>query len=139
MTVPTSGGPTWGGSLHKEGGSIMRPPLLDRKNCPFWKARMTTFLKSVDTKTWKVVLTGWTPLIQAALAGGGRVVKEEADWTPAEDELALGNSKALNSIFNVMDPNIFKMISKCSVAKEAWEILHTAYEGTTKVRISKLQ
>ncbi|GAA0172340.1 hypothetical protein LIER_26185 [Lithospermum erythrorhizon] len=103
----------------KEGGSITRPPLLDGKNYPYWKARMITFLKFSNTKTWKAILTGWTPPTQAATAEGGRV--------------------ALNSIFNVVDSSVFKMISKCSVAKEAWEILQTAYEGTTKVRMSKLQ
>ncbi|GAA0160024.1 hypothetical protein LIER_16671 [Lithospermum erythrorhizon] len=103
------------------------------------EVRMTTFLKSVDTKTWKAVLTGWTTPTQATAAAGGKVVKEEADWTPAEDELALENSKALNSIFNAFDPSVFKMISKCSVAKEAWKILQTTYEGTSKVRMTRLQ
>ncbi|GAA0179111.1 hypothetical protein LIER_29932 [Lithospermum erythrorhizon] len=65
---------------------------------------MTTFLKYVDTKTWKVVLTGWTPPMQAVAERGGRV-----------------------------------MISKCSVAKEAWKILQTTYDGTAKVRMSRLQ
>ncbi|GAA0165291.1 hypothetical protein LIER_20734 [Lithospermum erythrorhizon] len=118
--------------VNKEGGSITRPPLLDGKNYPYWKAKMIAFLKSVDTKTWKAVLTGWNPLTQAAAEGGRRVVTEEKDWTLAEVELALGNSKALNSIFNAVDLGVFKMISKCSVAKKAWEILQTAYEGTVK-------
>ncbi|GAA0148490.1 hypothetical protein LIER_36731 [Lithospermum erythrorhizon] len=104
---------------NKEGGSITRPPLLDGKNYPYWNARMTAFLKSVDTKIRKAVLTRLTRPTQAAVEGGGRV--------------------ALNSIFNVVDPSVFKIISKCSVAKEAWEILETAYEGTAKVRMSKLQ
>ncbi|GAA0172985.1 hypothetical protein LIER_26697 [Lithospermum erythrorhizon] len=67
----------------------------------------------------EVVLTGWNPPIQADAEGGGKVVKEEKDWTPAEDELALGNKKGLNSIFNAVDPSVFKMISKCSVVNEA--------------------
>ncbi|GAA0169284.1 hypothetical protein LIER_40731 [Lithospermum erythrorhizon] len=71
--------------------------------------------------------------------GGGRVVKTEAERTPAEDELSLGNDKAVNTIFTAVDPNLFKMISKCTIVKEAWEILQTAYEGTAKVRMSKLQ
>ncbi|GAA0167282.1 hypothetical protein LIER_22250 [Lithospermum erythrorhizon] len=57
----------------------------------------------------------------------------------SQDELALGNDKALNAIFNGVTPNVFKIISKCIVAKEAWEILQTAYEGTPKVRMSRLQ
>ena len=31
------------------------------------------------------------------------------------------------------------MINTCTVAKDAWEILKTTYEGTSKVKISRLQ
>ncbi|GAA0162920.1 hypothetical protein LIER_18911 [Lithospermum erythrorhizon] len=124
---------------YKEGGSITRSPQLDGKNYPYWKARMTAFLKSVDSKTWKSVIFGWTPPTKAAAEGGGRVVKTEVERTPAEDELALGNDKALNAIFTAVDPNVFKMISNCTIAKEAWEVLQTTYEGTAKVRMSRLQ
>lgn len=34
---------------------------------------------------------------------------------------------------------MFKFISPCSEAKEAWAILKTAHENTSKVRISRLQ
>ncbi|MCI82765.1 gag-pol polyprotein, partial [Trifolium medium] len=45
----------------------------------------------------------------------------------------------LNAIFNGVDKNMFRLINTCTEAKEAWEILQTAHEGTTKVRMSKLQ
>lgn len=32
-----------------------------------------------------------------------------------------------------------KLINTCSEAKEAWEILKTAHEGTSKVKMSRLQ
>ena len=35
--------------------------------------------------------------------------------------------------------NQFKLISTCESAKEAWEILQVAHEGTAAVKISKLQ
>ncbi|GAA0167049.1 hypothetical protein LIER_22071 [Lithospermum erythrorhizon] len=96
---------------------------------------MTAFLKFVDSKTWKSVISGWRPPTKADTEGGGRVVKTEAERSPAEDELALENDKALNVIFTAVDPNVFKMISNCTVAKEAWEILQTSYEGTAKLDI----
>ncbi|KAK2396393.1 gag-protease polyprotein [Trifolium repens] len=34
---------------------------------------------------------------------------------------------------------MFKLINTCTEAKQAWEILQTAHEGTSKVRMSKLQ
>jgi phage FluMu gp28-like protein len=50
------------------------------------------------------------------------VLKPKEEWTAAEDELAFGNSKALNSLFNGVDKNIFRLIKHCTVAKDAWEI-----------------
>src|ERR1044072_786728 len=66
-------------------------------------------------------------------------LKEEAYWTKEEVEEALANSKALNAIFSGVDKNMFRMINTCTVAKEAWEILRTAHEGTSRVRMSRLQ
>jgi len=66
-------------------------------------------------------------------------LKPEEEWTTAEDELTLGNSKALNALFNGVDKNMFRLIKQCIVAKDAWEILKTAHEGTTKVKSVKFQ
>lgn len=65
-------------------------------------------------------------------------LKHKADWSIDEDDEALANEKALNSIFNDIDKNMFKLINTCTEAKEAWYILRTAHEGT-KVRRSRLQ
>ena len=51
----------------------------------------------------------------------------------------MGNSRALNVLFNAVDPNIFKLINTCKSAKVAWDILEVAFEGTLKVKISRLQ
>ena len=52
---------------------------------------------------------------------------------------ANANSKALNPIFCGVSPDEFHRISHITVAKEAWEILETTYEGTKKVKDTKLQ
>ena len=43
------------------------------------------------------------------------VLKPEEEWTGAEDELALGNSKALNGLFNGVDKNMFRLMKQCTV------------------------
>jgi len=67
------------------------------------------------------------------------VLKPVEEWTTFEDELTLGNSKALNALFKGVDKNMFKLIKQCTVAKDAWDILKTAHEGTTKVKSAKIQ
>ncbi|MCI78142.1 gag-pol polyprotein, partial [Trifolium medium] len=59
-------------------------------------------------------------------------LKPEEEWTAAEDSLALGNIKALNALFNGVDKNMFRLIKKCTIAKDASEILKTIKEGTAK-------
>ncbi|GAA0141345.1 hypothetical protein LIER_02509 [Lithospermum erythrorhizon] len=88
---------------------------------------MTAFLRSVDTKTWKVVVTGWTSPTQNN-AEGVDVVKREVERTVAEVELSLGNNKALNVILCAVDDEVFKFISSCTVAIKSWEILETTYK-----------
>src|ERR1044072_2014787 len=119
----------------KEGGSVTRPHVLDGTNYDYWKARMTAFLKSIDNKTWRAIVKGWTPPVSKTTGESSTTTLEYKK----EEEEAWANSKALNSIFNGVDKNMFRLINTCVVAKEAWEILKTAHEGTSRVRMSRLQ
>ena len=53
--------------------------------------------------------------------------------------VANANSKAHNAIFCGVSPDEFHRISHVSIANEAWQILETTYEGTKKVKDTKLQ
>jgi len=94
----------------------------------------------IDSKTWKAVLKGWEHSVVLDKDGHKtEVLKLEEEWTAPEDELALANSKTLNALFNGVDKNMFRLIKKCNVAKDAWEILRTAHEDTSKVKSSRIQ
>jgi uncharacterized protein (UPF0335 family) len=126
--------------MEKEGGFVNRPPLLDGTNYDYWKSRITAYLKSIDSKTWKVVMKGWEHSVALDKDGNKTtVLKSEDEWTLPEDELSLANSKALNALFNGVDKNMFRLIKKCDVAKDAWDILRTAHEDTSKVKSSRIQ
>ncbi|CAM8950611.1 unnamed protein product [Rhodiola kirilowii] len=122
----------------KEGQSITRPPLLEGSNYATWKPVMRSFLKSLDEKAWKAVLKGWTEPLMNNLTGEP-VPKPEGLWTEEEDKASMGNSKAMNAIFSAVNENVMKLIINCEVAKEAWDILQTAFEGKDKVRNSRMQ
>ena len=89
---------------------------------------MRAFLCSIDEFVWDAVEIGW--------------IKPEAaksTWDKAALAASNANSKALNAIFCGVSPDEFHRISHITVAKEAWEILETTYEGTKKVKDTKLQ
>ena len=60
------------------------------------------------------------------------------DWDDAKVKVANFNSRALNTLFSAVRNEEFKKISSTKIAKEAWTILQTTYEGTKVVKDSKL-
>ncbi|CAM8965641.1 unnamed protein product [Rhodiola kirilowii] len=122
----------------REGQNITRPPLLEGNKYGYWRVRMKAFLKSQDESVWEAVEQGWMDPV--ALNEEGKVCLLAKDkWTEAQKKTEAANSKAMNAIFSRVDEKNFKMISTCEDAKKAWDILQTAHEGTTKVKISRME
>jgi len=109
--------------MEKEGGEVNRQSILDASNNDYWKVCMVAFLKSIDNRTWKAVLKCWKHSLTKDKDGKDTTkLKPKEDWSK-EVDLALGNSKALNALFNGGDKNIFRLISNYIVAKKALDIL----------------
>ena len=68
-----------------------------------------------------------------------RPTTTKSEWYKAVFALANANSKAINAIFCSVSTNEFHRISHVKTVKEAWTILETTYEGTKKVKDTKLQ
>ena len=79
---------------------------------------MVAFLKSINNKSWKDFLKGWNHHVVKDKDRNESLNPEEY-WSKEEDEIALGNSKAQNAIFNGIDKNIFRLVNSCEVAKDA--------------------
>ena len=88
---------------------------------------MRAFLCSIDESVWDAVDIGWT-----------RPKAAKSTWDKVAIAASNANSKALNAIFYGMSPNEFHHISHITIAKEAWLVLETTYEGTKKVKDTKL-
>ena len=108
--------------------SLNAPPYFDGSNYAFWKVCMRAFLCSIDEFVWDAVEIGWT-----------RPGAAKSTWDKAALAASNANSKELNTIFYDVSPDEFHKIYHNTIAKEAWEILETTYEGTKKVKDTKLQ
>jgi hypothetical protein len=117
----------------------LKPPVLDGTNYPYWKPKMRMFIKSIDERAWRSVLAGWNPPRTTADGDNEVQVKRELDWTTEECTLASYNSKALNAIFTSVDVSMFKIISNCVSAKDAWDRLQEHCEGSESVKRTKLR
>ena len=101
---------------------------FDGSNYAFWKVRMRAFLCSIDESVSDAVEIGWT-----------RPEVAKSTWDKAALAAVNANSKALNAIFCGVSPDEFHRIFHVTIAKEAWQILEATYEGTEKVKDTKLQ
>ena len=89
---------------------------------------MRAFLCSIDKSVWDAIDIGWT-----------RSEAAKSEWDKAALALANTNSKYLNAIFCGVSPDEFHRVSYVTIAKEAWQILEMTYEGTKKVKNTKLK
>ena len=87
---------------------------------------MKVFLQALGEKVWQVVEVGWIKPKEVLV-----------DWDEATIKVANFNSRALNALFSGVTNEEFKKILSMKVAKEAWTILETTYEGMNAVRTVK--
>ena len=104
------------------------PPYFDGSSYTFWEVRIRAFLCSIDDSVWDAVEIGWT-----------RSEATKSTWDKAALAASNANRKALNVIFCGVSLDEFQRISHVTIAKEVWQILEMTYEGTKKVKDTKLQ
>ena len=107
--------------------SLNAPPYFNGSNYVFWKVRMMAFLCSIDETVWDAMNVGCT-----------RPKVAKSIWDKEALVAANANSKAFSAIFCGVSPDEFHKISHITIAKEVWQILETMYEGTKKVKDTKL-
>jgi len=94
----------YGMDFIKEGGLVVRSPLLDGSNYSYWKARMKALTKAQDEKAWRAVLNGWKHPVTKD-GKGKETLKPEESWSTDEERMTIYNTRALNAIFNGVDIN----------------------------------
>ena len=89
---------------------------------------MHAFLCTIDETVWDSIENGYL-----------RRTTTKPEWDKAAFALANANSKAINAIFCGVSTDEFHRILHVKTTKEARTILETTYEGTKKVKDTKLQ
>ena len=85
---------------------------------------MTTFIKSINRKVWKVVETKIE-------------IDDEEAPTAAEEMLLQNNDIALSAIHDALDERTFEQIKNIERAHEAWKKLEESFEGTKAIKGAK--
>ena len=77
--------------------NMKKPPQFDGSNYLYWKAKMTTYTKSINRKVWKVVETKIE-------------IEDPKNPTAAEEVLLQNNDIALSAIHDAIDERTFEQI-----------------------------
>ena len=85
---------------------------------------MTTYIKSINRKVWKVVETKIE-------------IEDEEAPTAAEEMLLQNNDIALSAIHDALDERTFEQINNIERDHEAWKKLEETFEGTQAVKGAK--
>ncbi|MQM03582.1 hypothetical protein Taro_036367 [Colocasia esculenta] len=112
---------------HFEGQSVNRPPLFDGEDYTYWKTRIEFFLQGLDDQIWSIVEEG--DLL---------VTNEKDKWTEDDKKKISLNCKAKSILCCALSTKEFNCISACKSAMEMWEKLRITYEGTDKVKETRI-
>ncbi|MQL77777.1 hypothetical protein Taro_010183 [Colocasia esculenta] len=111
---------------HFEGQSVNRPPLFDGEDYVYWKTRMEFLLQGLDYQIWSIV------------EGDLLVTNEKDKWTEDDKKKISLNCKAKSILCCALSKKEFNCISACKSAMEMWEKLRITYEGTDKVKETRI-
>ncbi|MQL68696.1 hypothetical protein Taro_001007, partial [Colocasia esculenta] len=96
---------------HYEGQSVTIPPFFDGEDYQYWKMRMECFIRGTDFDLWQVI--------------------EQGDFA------ILGETTSTLSIADKRNIE-FSRLSACRTAKEMWDKLQVTYEGTDRVKQTRI-
>ncbi|MQM17884.1 hypothetical protein Taro_050865 [Colocasia esculenta] len=112
---------------YAEGQSVNRPPLFDGEVYNYWKTRMEFVLQGLDFQLWSIIEEG--DLV---------VLNNRENWTGDDKKKISLNCKAKCILCCALSKKEFNRISACKSTMEMWEKLRITYEGTDKVKETRI-
>ncbi|MQL88974.1 hypothetical protein Taro_021550 [Colocasia esculenta] len=112
---------------HSKGQSVNRPLLFNGEDYTYWKTRMEYFLQGLDYQIWSIVEEG--DLL---------VTNERDKWTEDDKKRISLNCKGKSILCCALSKKEFNRISACKSTMEMWEKQRITYEGTDKVKETRI-
>ncbi|XP_069152805.1 uncharacterized protein [Solanum lycopersicum] len=124
----------------EEGQSSTRPPRSNRHFYNWWKVRMHEFLMAEDSELWDIVLDGpFIPMIEEKDGEKTSLIpKPTKKYDEADRKKIEKGYKAKTLLVCGIGPDEFNRVSACESAKEIWDYLKTAHEGTEQIKESNI-
>jgi len=121
-----------------EGQSITDPPYFNGQHYGWWKNRMENYIQAEDYELWMLIKNG--PLVPKVTKVDGKVIIKKPEEFDSEDyKMMEKNAKAKKLLYFGLGPDEYTRISECESAKDIWDALQVAYEGTNLVTQSRIE
>jgi len=99
---------------------------------------MENYIQAEDYELWMLIKNG--PLILIKAKEDGPIIHKKPEEFTAEDcKMMEKNAKAKELLHFGLGPDEYSRSSECKSAKDIWEALQVAHEGTNKVKHSRIK
>jgi hypothetical protein len=118
-------------------GAYNRAPIFNGENYGYWKDCMRVHINSVDRLVWAAIENGQFQITMTN-AAGAIVPKPKDDWNEKDEKKWSCDWRARNMLISALGVDEYYRVSHCTTAKEMWDALEVAHEGTTEVKQSRI-
>ena len=99
---------------------------------------MENYIQDEDYELWMLIKNG--PLIpKKIIEDGNSIPKEPKEFNTEDYKMMEKNAKAKKLLYFGLGADEYTRISECESAKEIWDALLTAHEGTNQVKQSRFE
>jgi len=96
---------------------------------------MAKYVQPDDYKLWIIIKNG--PLIPTkTLENGSSFLKKPKEFNAEDFRMIENNAKAKKLLYFGLSPDEYTHIFECESAKEIWDVLQVAHEGTSQAKQS---
>ncbi|XP_075084725.1 uncharacterized protein LOC142167979 [Nicotiana tabacum] len=99
---------------------------------------MHGFIMADDSELWDIIGDGPFVPVKTVNEPALTVPKTRNEYKDADRKAIEKNFRAKKILVYGIGPDEYSMICACQSAKEIWEALQTAHDGTTQVKQSKI-
>ncbi|XP_070015810.1 uncharacterized protein LOC142174309 [Nicotiana tabacum] len=122
----------------KEGQSTYRPPRFNGQYYSWWKTHMHDFIMAKDLELWDIICDGPHVPMKKLEETGPTVPKDRKEYSDIDRKVVEKNYRAKKILVCSIGPVEYNRFLACDTAKEIWEALQTAHEGTAQFKQSKI-
>jgi len=121
-----------------EGQSTTRPPYFNGQHYNWWKNRMENYIQAEDYQLWVIIEKG--PLVPMETTSSGSKIPNKVESYESKDfRMMEKNAKAKKVLYFGLGPEEYTRISECESARDIWNALRVAHEGTNQVKQSRIE